>query len=33
MNLTIITKNDAPDPEIGFLAKTISIFNGCATGS
>ena len=31
MNLTIITKNHAADPEIGFLAKSISMSNGCAT--
>ena len=31
MNLRIITKNYAADPEIGFLAKSISKFNGCAT--
>ena len=31
MNLTIITKNHAADPEIGFLAKSISKSNGCAT--
>ena len=31
MNLTKIMKNDAADPEIGFIAKTISKSNGCAT--
>ena len=31
MNLSIITKNHAADPEIGFLAKPISKFNGYAT--
>ena len=31
MNLTIITKNHAADPEIGFLAKSISKSNGFAT--
>ena len=31
MNLTIMTKNHAADPEIGFLAKSISKSNGCAT--
>ena len=31
MNLTIITKNHAADPEIGFLAKSTSKPNGCAT--
>ena len=31
MNLRIITKNHAADPEIGFLAKSISKSNGCAT--
>ena len=31
MNLTIITKNHAADPEIGFLAKSISKSKGCAT--
>ena len=31
MNLTIMTKNHAADPEIGFLAKSISMSNGCAT--
>ena len=31
MNLRIITKNYAADPEIGFLAKSISKSNGCAT--
>ena len=30
MNLRIITKNHAADPEIGFLAKSISKSNGCA---
>ena len=30
MNLTIITNNHAADPEIGFLAKSISKSNGCA---
>ena len=29
INLTIITKNHAADPEIGFLAKSKS--NGCST--
>ena len=29
MNLRIITKNQAADPEIGFLAKSISKYNGC----
>ena len=31
MNLRIITKNHAADPKIGFLAKSISKPNGCAT--
>ena len=31
MNLRIITKNHAADPEIGFLAKSISKSNGSAT--
>ena len=31
MNLTIIAKNHAADPEIGFLAKSISKSNGYAT--
>ena len=31
MNLTRITKNHAADLEIGFLAKSISKSNGCAT--
>ena len=31
MNLKLITKNHAADPEIGFLAKSISKSNGCAT--
>ena len=31
INLTIITRNHAGDPEIGFLAKSISKSNGCAT--
>ena len=31
MNLRIITKNHAADPEIGFLTKSISKPNGCAT--
>ena len=31
MNLRIITKNHAADPEIGFLSKSISKPNGCAT--
>ena len=31
MNLTIGTKNHGADPEIGFLAKSISKFNGFAT--
>ena len=30
MNLRIITKNQAADPEIGFLAKSISKPNGYA---
>ena len=30
MNLRIITKNHAADPEIGFLEKSISNSNGCA---
>ena len=31
MNLTIMKKNHAADQEIGFLAKSISKSNGCAT--
>ena len=31
MNLRIITKNHAADPEIGFLTKSISKPNGRAT--
>ena len=31
MDLSIITKNHAADPEIGFLSKSISKPNGCAT--
>ena len=31
MNLRIITKNNAADPEKGFLAKSISKSNGYAT--
>ena len=31
MNSRIITKNHAADSEIGFLAKSTSKFNGCAT--
>ena len=31
LNLRITTKNHAVDPEIGFLAKSISKSNGCAT--
>ena len=31
MNLRIITKNHAADPEKGFLAKSISKSNGSAT--
>ena len=31
MNLRITTKNHAADPEIGFLSKSISKPNGCAT--
>ena len=31
MNLRIITKSHAADPEIGFLTKSISKPNGCAT--
>ena len=31
INLTIITKNHAADPEIGFLAKSISQSDGSAT--
>ena len=31
MNLRIIMKNHAADPEIGFLPKSISKPNGCAT--
>ena len=30
-DLTIITKNHAADPELGFLAKSISKTNGYAT--
>ena len=30
MNLTIITKNHAADPEVGFLAKSILKSNDCA---
>ena len=30
MNFVIITKNHAADPEIWFLAKSISKSNGCA---
>ena len=30
MNLTVKTKDHAADPEIGFLAKSISKSNGCA---
>ena len=31
MNLKIITKNHAADPEIGFLTKSTSEPNDCAT--
>ena len=31
MNISIITKNLAADPEKGFLEKSISKSNGCAT--
>ena len=31
MNLRIITKNHAADPEIGFVAKSVSKPDGCAT--
>ena len=31
MNLRIIAKNHAADPEVGFLTKSISKPNGCAT--
>ena len=31
MNLRIITKNFAANPEIGLLAKSISKSNGCTT--
>ena len=31
MNLAIITKDHAADPEIGFLAKSISKSNSCET--
>ena len=31
MNLRMITKNHAADPEKGFLAKSISKSNGCTT--
>ena len=31
MNLTIVTKNHAADPEIGFLVESILKSNGCAT--
>ena len=31
MNLRIIIKNNPADPEIGFLPKSISKPNGCAT--
>ena len=31
INLTIRMKNHAADPEIGFLAKSISKSNSCAT--
>ena len=31
MDLTIITKNQATNPEKGFLAKSISMPNGCAS--
>ena len=31
MNLRITTKSHAADSEIGFLAKSISKSNGCAT--
>ena len=33
MNLTIITKNHAADPEKGFLVKSISKSNGCTTAT
>ena len=31
MNLRIIPKNHAADPDIGFLTKSISKHNGCVT--
>ena len=31
MNLGVITKNHAADPELEFLAKSVSEPNGCAT--
>ena len=31
INLSIIRKNHAADPEKGFLAKSISMSNGCAS--
>ena len=31
INLSIITKNHAADPEKEFLANSISMSNGCAT--
>ena len=31
MNFKIIMKHDAADPEIGFVAKSISKSNDCAT--
>ena len=31
MNFRIIRKNHVADPEIGFLAESISKSNGCAT--
>ena len=31
MNLRIITKNHGADPEIGFLANSLSKPNGCVT--
>ena len=31
MNIRIITKNHAADPEIGFIGKSISKSDGCAT--
>ena len=31
MNLSIVTKNHAADPETGFLTKSISKSFGCAT--